>query len=95
MSNNTIQQMVQTRLTDSGALAPTSLHPVSIRLSGEDISQLDILAKYLGYGNRSQLLRDLIETSLEDLIVATTNALKDDVTVSTQFRSELHQALVS
>jgi hypothetical protein len=95
MTNKTVQQMVLERLNHSGAIASSFLHPVSVRLPPDDIVQLDILAKYLGYSGRSHLLRDLISVSLEDLVVETSKALQEDHHVSSQFRAELQSALAS
>lgn len=78
MSNKTAQQLVQDRLSDLGAIAPVSSHPISFRLSPEYVEQADVLAKFLGYGNRSQLLREVVETALDDLVVETHKALSDD-----------------
>jgi len=93
MSNKKIQQLVQSQLADSGALSPNSLHPVSIRLDPADVAQLDVLASYLGYKNRSQLLRQIVESSLEDLVIEVRKSLKSDATVSAQFKEDLTQAL--
>ena len=93
MSNKSVQQMVFDRLTHTGASVPSFLHPVSVRLPPDVINQLDVLAEYLGYTGRSHLLRDLVESSLEDLIVETTKALADDPMVSSNFRQRLHSAL--
>lgn len=85
--------MVFDRLTHTGASVPSFLHPVTVRLDPSVINQLDVLADYLGYSGRSHLLRDLVESSLEDLIIATGKALADDPGVSSEFRKRLEHAL--
>lgn len=93
MASKAIQQLVVERLSDSGAIAPPSSHPVTMRLDPDLVGQLDVLAKYLGYSGRSSLMRDLLQLSVEDLVIETRKALKDDSTVSADFRREIMQAL--
>lgn len=95
MSNKNIESLVHSRLSDTGAIAPNSLHPVTIRIDPELLASATVIAEYLGYSSRSHLLRDLIESSFEDLVVETAKALRSDSTVSDQFRSDLYAVLGS
>ena len=91
--NKTVQQLVHDRLSDLGAIAPPSSQPISIRLDPSDITKLEVLSRFLGYGNRSQLLRELIEASVEDLEIETMKALKDDPQSMDYFSDAMKKAL--
>lgn len=93
MTNSTVKQLVADRLCDLGLESSTSSIPVSLRLDPATVAQLDVISQYLGYRSRSQLLRDVLEHSLEDLILETLSALKHDDTASDEFRSSLVSAL--
>lgn len=91
--NKTVQQLVHDRLSDLGAIAPPSSQPISIRLDPSDIAKIDVLSRFLGYGNRSQLLRELIEASVEDLEIETQRALKDDPQSLNYYSDAMKKAL--
>lgn len=93
MTSKTVQQLVHERLSDSGAIAPPSSHPITMRLDPDVVAQLDVLARYLGYSGRSGLMRDLLQLSLDDLVIETRKALQDDATVASEFKRDIMQAL--
>jgi len=93
--NNKVQQLVHDRLSDSGAVAPLSSIPMTFRIDPSYLAQLDVIAEYLGYRGRSGLVRDLVESQVEDLILETLQALESDPLTSDQFKARIREALGS
>lgn len=90
---SSLKDLVEDRLSNTGVLAPSFLHSVSVRIDPGYVPEIDLLVRYLGYKNRSALLREVIENSIDDLTVEVAKHLQNDPEISEKFKKDFHAAM--
>lgn len=70
-----LNTLVESRLQDAIDGPSSTSKPVSVRLSVRTIAISDVLLDELGYSTRSEFFRDLVETSIHDVMTNVVEAL--------------------